>query len=189
MMNRSGDDGFSWYAAAENSSSRRAIAFGILAVSCTFLAFIAGRLSAVISPPIATSQTVSSAPVGPRPAPKSKVDEAPTPVSRDSIPKAPATSSQRPPMSVDIEKSEPVKPEAKTPPSVVVINAGSADREARDSTQNIEPQSRRQQDEKPERKATGQTLPSRARLSKQTDPEVADRARDYLDLRRHMLGR
>jgi hypothetical protein len=167
MMRKQSDTGFTWRAAEKSSSSRRAIAAGILAASCIVIGFIGSRLSGLVFPPSAPSQPGSVATI--------------PPISKPPIlPKSPEVSA--PSMPVDVA---PARSEAKpvdTPSPVVVINPGSAEAgpdAAEQSTEGPAKSEVRADAELPN--SLPKTAPQRSA------PSIEDRARNYSDLRRFML--
>jgi len=166
-MGKQSDTGFTWRAAEESSSSRRAVAAGILAASCIVIGFIGGRLSGLVFPPSPPSQPGRVATIPPTSKP---------PI----LSKSPEVSA--PSVSVDVA---PTRSEAKpvdTPSPVVVINPGSAE---------AGPHAAEQSTEGPAKSEVGvgadlpNSLPKAA--PGRTAPSVEDRARNYSDLRRFML--
>jgi len=116
MRRQSDTGGFTWRSAEKSSASRRALAASILALSCTLVGFIGGRLSALVLPPSPASQPVSIATV--------------PPISKPTIvPKSPEFSSASVPVNRAPATSEPAKT-VDIPSPVIVINAGSAEAES-----------------------------------------------------------
>ena len=163
-MGKQSDTGFTWRAAEKSSSSRRAVAAGILAASCVLIGFIGGRLVFPPSPPSQPGRVATNPPIS-KPLILSKSPE----VSAPSVP-------------VDVASTRSEAKPVDTPSPVIVINAGSAEAgpdAAEQSTEwHAESDGRAGADlpNSPPKAAPGRTAPS-----------VEDRARNYSDLRRFML--
>jgi hypothetical protein len=165
-MRKQSDTGFTWRAAEKSSSSRRAIAAGILAGSCIVIGFIGGRLSGLVLPSSPPSQPGRVATIPP-------VSKPPIP------PKSPEVSAPSAPVNLAPARSEA---KAADTPSPVVINAGSAEA----GTDAAKPSTEWQA--KSEVRADAELPNSLPKTAPQrTAPSVEDRARNYSDLRRFML--
>ena len=165
---RQSDDGqeFVWKSADVTTLSRRAVAASVLAISCVVLGFIGGRLSTLIVPSTITTQVAARAPL-------------PTPL--------PALVSQRPdptPASTVAESAADL-PVPTPNPTIAIINAGTAD-----ANLPINSPSRADQRGGEPRAGRVQALPVLEKRSvSRVEAADQDRARDYSDLRRHMLSR
>ena len=172
---------FLWIAAV----NRGAFAAGILAISCAIGGFFAGRLSAPTLEPAQTSQVASIALASPRATSDLTTSvDAPSAMSNSPIGlKSPAISSPSAPVNA-------AKPIVVSHPPFGVTNAGSVESEV-DVIKDIffHPPLRKQGEYSPGEGAA-QTKDRAPKLlsARRAHSDARERARDYSDLRRQMLG-